>query len=244
MPTARRTKPHGGTDGWRTTRAGITDAVNSGIVFADRNEAGDRLGACLQQMEWTNPVVLGLARGGVPVAARVAEAIGAELDVAVARKIGAPGRPEFGIGAVTADGPALYNEPVLARLGLTPDDMRETCEREQQEALRRISRYREGREPVPIAGRDVLVVDDGLATGVTARAALRQLRTAGPRRLVFAAPTCAPESRSDLLAEGVADDVICVITPAGFGGVGEWYRDFSQTTDEEVLHALNERRSS
>jgi putative phosphoribosyl transferase len=218
--------------------------VRRPTVFADRTEAGIRLGECVRQREWTDPVVLGLARGGVPVAARVAEAIGADLDVAVARKIGAPGRPEFGIGAVTADGPALYNEPVLARLGLTPEDMHETCEREQQEARRRTSRYREGREPVPIAGRDVLLVDDGLATGVTARAALRQLRGAGPRRLVFAAPTCAPESRMALLADGVADDVICVITPAGFGGVGEWYRDFSQTTDEEVLRALTERRSS
>jgi putative phosphoribosyl transferase len=207
-------------------------------VFADRAEAGARLAERLAAMSWSNPVVLGLARGGVPIAVRVADALGAPLDVAVARKIGAPGHPEFGVGAVTADGPPRYDERTLAQLGLTPDDLRETCERERAEARRRLQRYRQGRDPVPLAGRDVLLVDDGLATGVTARAALGELRPAGPARLVFAAPVCARDSRDALCAGTDADGVVCVSAPPEFGAVGLWYRDFRQTSDEDVLAAL------
>jgi predicted phosphoribosyltransferase len=210
-------------------------------VFADRAEAGARLARRLADRSWSNPVVLGLARGGVPIAARVAEALDAPLEVAVARKIGAPGHPEFGVGAVTADGPPRYDERTLAALGLTPDDMREACERERAEARRRLQRYRQGRDPVPLAGRDVLLVDDGLATGVTARAALGELRAAGPARLVFAAPVCARDSQAKLCDEADADDVVCLSAPPEFGAVGLWYRDFGQTSDEEVLEALAER---
>jgi putative phosphoribosyl transferase len=213
-------------------------------VFADRADGGARLAERLAAMPWSNPVVLGMARGGVPVAARVAEALGAPLDVAVARKIGAPGHPEFGVGAVTADGPPRYDERTLAELGLTPDDLREACERERAEARRRLQRYRQGRDPVPLAGRDVLLVDDGLATGVTARAALGELRAAGPARLVFAAPVCARDSRDALCAGTDADDAVCVSTPAEFGAVGLWYRDFRQTSDEDVLAALAHRTST
>jgi putative phosphoribosyl transferase len=210
-------------------------------LFADRHDAGARLAALLQDEHWSDPVVLGLARGGVPIALRVAEALDAPLEVAVARKIGAPGHPEFGLGAVTADGPAVYNDSALAALGLTRDDLREDCERERAEARRRLQRYRHGRSPLPIAGRDGLLVDDGLATGVTARAALSELRAARPRRLVFAAPVCARDSQAALQAEGDADEVICVCVPPQFGAVGLWYRDFRQTSDEEVLAALAEK---
>lgn len=210
-------------------------------LFADRAEAGSRLGARMRELTWSEPVVLGLARGGVPVAVGVAEAIDAPLDVAVARKIAAPGHSEFGVGAVTADGPACYTDTVLRRLGLTPADLEADCERERATARRRLRRYREG-EPLPVGGRDVLLVDDGLATGVTARAALRQLRAAGPRRLVFAAPVCARESEAALGAGGDADEVVCLASPAEFGAVGPFYRDFGQTTDDEVLAALCGRR--
>jgi predicted phosphoribosyltransferase len=145
------------------------------------------------------------------------------------------------VGAVTADGPASYDESTLAALGLTPDDLREDCERERAEAERRLQRYRAGRDPLPIAGRDVLLVDDGLATGVTARAALGLLRAAGPRRLVFAAPVCARDSQAALQAESDADDVVCLNAPARFGAVGLWYADFRQTSDEDVLAALREK---
>jgi putative phosphoribosyl transferase len=212
-----------------------------GPLFADRDDAGARLAARLREREWSDPVVLGLARGGVPIALHVARALGAPLDVAVSRKIGAPGHPEFGVGAVTAEGNVYYDERTLAALGLTPEFMRPDCERERAEAQRRLGRYRAGREPVPLAGRDVLVVDDGLATGVTARAALSQLRTAEPRRLVFAAPVCAQQSADALCAGGDADEVVCLATPARFGAVGRWYEDFRQTSDAEVLAALEER---
>ncbi len=130
-------------------------------LFADRRDGGARLGARAREMSWSDPLVLGLARGGVPVAAMVADALGAPLDVAVARKIGAPGQPEFGVGAVTTEGPVRYDERTLRALGLTPADLRPVCERERAEARRRLSRYRAGREPLPVAGRDVLLVDDG-----------------------------------------------------------------------------------
>jgi putative phosphoribosyl transferase len=210
-------------------------------LFADRRDAGARLAARLRRGRWSDPVVFGLARGGIPVALKVAEALDAPLDVAVARKIGAPGHPEFGVGAVTADGVARYDESTLAALGLTPDDLREDCERERAEAERRLQRYRKGRDPLPIAGRDVLLVDDGLATGVTARAALGRLRAAGPRRLVFAAPVCARDSRTALQAESDADDIVCLNAPARFRAVGLWYADFRQTSDEDVLAALREK---
>jgi putative phosphoribosyl transferase len=212
-----------------------------GPLFADRADAGTRLARRLAEMMWSDPVVLGLARGGVPIAAKVAEALDAPLEVAVSRKIGAPGRREFGIGAVTAEGPPQYNERTLAALGLTPDDLREDCERERAEARRRLERYRKGRNPVPLAGRDVLLIDDGLATGVTARAALDELRAAGPARLVFAAPVCARDSRDALCAAADADEVVCLFAPPDFGAVGLWYRDFGQTSDEEVLAALADR---
>lgn len=210
----------------------------SSVLFADRVDAGARLAARLSGLSWTDPVVLGLARGGVPIAAIVAARLGAELDVAVVRKIAAPGRPEFGVGAVTADGPPRYDERTLDRLGLTPDDLRRDCERERREVLRRLRRYRGDRAPPRLTGRDVILVDDGLATGVTARAALGELRRSGPRRLVYAAPVCARDSAVALRADGDADEVICLAAPRAFGDVSRWYRRFEQLTDDEVLAAL------
>jgi putative phosphoribosyl transferase len=216
----------------------------AGPPFLDRVDAGRRLGALVREGVWTDPVVLGLARGGVPVAREVAAAIGAPLDVAVARKIGAPGRPELGVGAVTADGPARFDGHALTRLRLTPEDLRVACNRERAEARRRIRLYRDGRDALPVAGRDVLLVDDGLATGVTARAALGELRARCPRSLVFAAPVCARRPAAALRAEGAADDVLWVGAPVLLDAVSRWYVDFSQTDDDEVLAALRGAISS
>ncbi len=221
-----------------TSAARASGGSPGDALFGDRADAGRQLAARVRGMAWSDPVVLGLARGGVPVAREVAVALGAPLDVAVARKIGAPGRPEFGVGAVTADGPARYHEAVLAHLGLTAEDLRVECERERAEAGRRLRLYRDGRDRLPIAGRDVLLVDDGLATGVTARAVLGELRAGRPRRLVFAGPVCAAGSAAALRAEGHADEVVCVTAPARLGAVSRWYRDFTQTRDEEVLGLL------
>ncbi|MCP2163752.1 phosphoribosyltransferase [Goodfellowiella coeruleoviolacea] len=203
--------------------------------YADRREAGRQLGRLLAEARWHRPVVLGLARGGVPVAAEVAEALHAPLDVMVARKIGAPGQPEYGIGAVTAAGRPVYDEAALSALGLREADMAATCTRERQEARRRLASYRRD-TPLDRAGRDVILVDDGLATGVTARAALRALRQEHPARLVLAVPVGAPQAVHHLSRE--ADEVICPLQPAQFRAVGQWYEDFTQVTDAEVTAAL------
>ncbi|WP_433273182.1 phosphoribosyltransferase [Actinosynnema sp. CS-041913] len=207
--------------------------------FADRAAAGRALAGALPPGEWADPLVLGLARGGVPVAHEVALALGAELDVAVARKIGAPGRPEFGVGAVTAAGEPIFDLHALSALGLTPSDLATTCEAERREAQRRLDVYRSGRT-VRVAGRDVLIVDDGLATGVTARAALREAREGGPRRLVLAVPVAATQSLGLLRTE--ADLVVCPHERFDFRSVGRFYRRFDQTTDAEVLALLEQHR--
>lgn len=205
-------------------------------VFADREDGGRCLADELARRTWTGPLVLGLARGGVPVAAVVARRLGAELDVAVARKIGAPGRREFGVGAVTPDGPAVYDATILRGLDLTAARMARAEHRERAEARRRLGRYRDGRPAADLAGRDVILVDDGLATGVTATAALRDVRAGHPRTVVFAAPVGAPGAAAGLRRD--ADDVVCVTEPPDFRAVGQWYADFRQTSDEEVLDLL------
>jgi putative phosphoribosyl transferase len=204
--------------------------------FRDRADAGQQLAERLRGAPLVAPIVLGLPRGGIPVAAEVAAALGAPLDVFVARKVGTPGHEELGIGAV-AEG---LEEPVVSdvarQLGVSSADLRTLADRAQNELGRRVALYRGGRSLPPLIGRDVILVDDGLATGVTAEAALRALRRWRPRRLVLAVPVCARETAARLA--GVADEVVCVEAPAQFYAVGEWYADFSQTTDEEVLDLL------
>lgn len=208
-------------------------------IFPDRAKAGERLAGLLAPTDWHRPLVLGLARGGVPVAEPVARRLGAPLEVAVARKIGAPGHPEFAVGAVTATGPANYDDRVLDKLGLTAADLSEAADRERTEAKRREQLYRKQREPRD--DRDLILIDDGLATGATATAAVRALRAEQPRAIVVAAPVCAPGAADALLAE--ADDVVCAAAPAAFTAVGEWYYDFTQITDEDVLAVLSETRA-
>ncbi|TQM84765.1 putative phosphoribosyltransferase [Saccharothrix saharensis] len=208
--------------------------------FADRSDAGRVLARALVGRPWTDPLVLGLARGGVPVAFEVASALGGELDVAVARKIGAPGHPEYGIGAVTATGEPLFDPEALRMLGLTPRDLAETCAAERREARRRLELYRDG--PVRLGGRDVLVVDDGLATGVTARAALRETRGQRPRRLVLAVPVGAADAVRALGAD--ADLVVCPHPRADFRAVGRFYAHFEQTSDEQVVELLRRRQGA
>jgi putative phosphoribosyl transferase len=165
----------------------------------------------------------------------VAEAIGGDLDVVVARKIGFPGHAELAMGAVCEEGPPVFNDTVLAQAGLTADELAGLVEAERHEARRRMRRYRGDRPPPPIAGRLVIVVDDGLATGATARAALRSVRSQHPARLVFAAPVCAPDAPAILRD---ADDVLCVTAPEQLIAVGRWYDRFEQLTDAEVDHHL------
>ena len=209
-------------------------------LFADRDDAGrqlaDAVAAQVRKRPGPAPLVLALPRGGVPVAVRVAARIGAELDIVIVRKLAVPGMPEFGVGAIAEDGPPVFDDDALAHHGLTPDDLAEAVDRERAEIARRVAHYRGDRPAPDPTAREVVVVDDGLATGVTARAALGWLRGRHPQRLVLAAPVCAPPAR-DALAHD-ADTVICLSEPAGFRAVGQWYTDFTQLTDADVDHAL------
>jgi predicted phosphoribosyltransferase len=203
-------------------------------VFADRGAAGHALATAVARTvpRVPRPLVLALPRGGVPVAAPVAERLGADLGMLLARKIGAPGRPELGVGAIAEDGPPLFDAALLDALRLTADDLAGAVAYERAELARRARAYRGDRAPPDPAGRVVVLVDDGLATGVTARAALRWLRARGAARTVLAVPVCSPPARAALRAE--ADAVICLHAPRAFRAVGEWYTDFHQLSDEDV----------
>ena len=207
------------------------------MQFRNRDDAGRQLAERVAELQLNDPVVLALPRGGVPVAAPVALAIAAPLDVFVVRKVGAPGRPELGVGAV-AEG---LDEPVFSdvasQLGLTADDVRRLAVAEREELARRVASYR-GDRPLPvISGKDVVLVDDGLATGISAEAGVRALSGRMPRSLRFAAPVGARQSLTRLA--GLCDGVVYVIAPRDMRAVGEWYDDFTQTTDEEVLAILD-----
>jgi putative phosphoribosyl transferase len=210
-------------------------------LFADRHQAGQALAERFPPHELPDPLVLALPRGGVPVAVAVAERLGAELDVIVARKIGVPWRPELGVGAVVDGGDPVFDLDLLRQVGLAPEDLAPVVARERAEAHRRVARYR-GERPAPVvAGRSVVVVDDGLATGVTARAALAAVRARGPAHLVFAAPVCAAQPAAALESE--VDRVLCAHCLETFIAVGRWYDDFSQVSDDEVVALLAAARA-
>lgn len=217
------------------------EGAEPGRIFRDRQEAGRELARALRRDWEAPPVVLALPRGGVPVAYEVAREIGAPLDVFLVRKIGAPGQPELGIGAVAQGGVRILNEPVIAMLNVSPEVLARITEEETAELERRSRRFR-GDRPLPdLRGRTVIVVDDGLATGVSASAAIRALRRFEPAQLILAVPVCAPETVEALRPE--ADEIVCVQMPREFLAVGYWYREFNQTTDEEVVRLLDRARS-
>jgi predicted phosphoribosyltransferase len=227
--------------------------------FADRREAGRRLGAVLAAGRWaageSARVVLGLPRGGVPVAAEVAAALTAgepagvppgervvPLDVLLVRKLGTPGQPELAMGAIGEDGVVVANPWVRARGLLDPAGWDAVLRRERAALADRAVRYRSVRPAVPLLGRTAVVVDDGIATGATARAACAVARARGAAAVVLATPVIARSTARELRDADppVADDVVAVLRPEGFGGVGQFYRDFSATTDREVLEILQE----
>jgi putative phosphoribosyl transferase len=209
--------------------------------FSDRHDAGRQLAVQLLPLAAEQPLVIGLPRGGVPVAEEIALALGAPLEVLAVRKIGAPGNPEYGIGAIAEDGTRLFDLEAVAALGIDADALEEIVARESAELQRRVAAYRGDRPPLALRDRTVVVVDDGVATGVTDTAALRAARRCGPRRLVLAVPVCAPDSAARLRQE--ADELVCLIEPAQLYGVGQWYVDFTQVSDAEVLAALQRAAS-
>ncbi|NEE02322.1 phosphoribosyltransferase [Phytoactinopolyspora halotolerans] len=211
------------------------------MTFRDRDDAGRQLAERLSEQAYESPVVLALPRGGVPVAAHVAAALNAPLEVYVARKIGAPGHPEYGIGAIAEGGNEIVVTGAVDQLGLGPEQMRRLADDERAELARRVSAYRGSTPLPPLEGRDVILVDDGLATGVTAEAAVRTLLAHHPRRVVLAVPVCPPDTRDRL--SGIADEVVAITVPPDLGGIGAWYQDFSQTSDDEVVGVLERFRA-
>jgi predicted phosphoribosyltransferase len=208
------------------------------VIFKDRSEAGRVLAAKLKAYADRDDVlVLALPRGGVPVAFEVAKAINAPLDIFLVRKLGVPGQEELAMGAIATGGIRVLNEDVVRYLHIPDDVIDQVAAREQQELLRRERAYRDDRPAPDVSGRTVILVDDGLATGSTMRAAVAALRQQGPARIVVAVPTAAPQTCDEF--RGEVYEIVCATTPEPFMGVGQWYEDFSQTTDEEVRSLLS-----
>jgi putative phosphoribosyl transferase len=205
--------------------------------FRDRRDAGRQLAARLAPLRGEHPVVVGLPRGGVPVAYEVARALDVSLDVIVVRKLGVPFQPELGMGAIGEDGVRVLNDDLVRRARVQPAEIAAAEARERAELERRAHLYRRGRPMIPLAGRTVIVVDDGIATGGTALAALEVVRAHGAGRVVLAVPVAPRESVQEMAA--VADEVVVLGMPTPFYAVGQWYVDFSQTTDEEVIALLD-----
>jgi putative phosphoribosyl transferase len=224
-------------------------AINPGAGegrFKDRRDAGRRLAAALGALLFSKnpsrspPLILALPRGGVPVAYEVARACGGQLDLLLVRKIGAPGMPELGIGAIVdgADRQPMLNEQLIQRLGVTSDFLDSEIDVQIKEMVRRRTAYCAGREPVDVRDRHVVIVDDGIATGSTMTAALQACVRQGAARLFFAVP-CAPRQVVEKMFE-LADDGVCLLAPEHFRAVGDFYDDFTQTTDDEVVSLLNQ----
>jgi putative phosphoribosyl transferase len=207
------------------------------MLFADRADAGRRLATALQSFAGSDVVVVGLPRGGVPVGFEVAREFGAPLDIAVVRKLGVPYQPELAMGAVGEGGALVLNDDVLRMSRITDDALREVEQRERAEVERRARRFRRDRPPVQLAGHTVIVVDDGVATGSTARAACQLVRALGAVWVVLAVPV-GPRGIEQRMRPD-ADEVVCLTTPTDFFAVGECYRDFRQVEDDEVSDLLD-----
>jgi predicted phosphoribosyltransferase len=206
------------------------------VRFANRREAAEQLAAKLEHMRVYDPIVLGLPRGGVPIAAVVARHLHASLDVIIVRKVGVPFHRELAMGAIGEEGAQVLEPEVIAAARVKPEEIDRIVAEEQREVVRRAERYRQGREPLSIAGRTVVIVDDGIATGSTARAAIQVARARGAARVVLACPVASIESAAELRAE--VDEIVVVAAPRHFMAVGQFYEDFSATSDEEVTAAL------
>ena len=217
---------------------GIRSETRRGRIFHDRQDAGEALATELERYRGTDALVLGLPRGGLPVAAEVARRLSAELDVLVSRKLGSPVSGELAIGAVTADGERFLNDDVIAGLAVSEAYVTAVTKVQRVEAQRREARFRGDRPRPRMAGRTVILVDDGLATGATVRAAVRSARKAKPARLVVAVPVGSREACAALRPE--VDELVCLYEPPDFMAVGHWYERFDQLEDDEVKRILDQ----
>ncbi|EFL20932.1 putative phosphoribosyl transferase [Streptomyces himastatinicus ATCC 53653] len=206
------------------------------MIFTDRVDAGRRLAERLRPLAEEKPVVLGLPRGGVPVAFEVARALNAPLDVIIVRKLGVPFHRELGFGAIGEGGVRVVHEAIIRMSRADEEEIAEVERTEQAELTRQARRFRGDRPRIPVEGRTAIIVDDGIATGATARAACRVARAQGAARSVLAVPVAPPDAVASLRED--ADEVVCLSSPPDFSAVGEWYEDFSQTGDAEVMDLL------
>lgn len=205
-------------------------------IFENRKDAGQQLAKKLSAYRNTDTIVLGMPRGGVIVAAEVARVLNLPMDVVISRKLGAPGQPEFAIGAIACHDVVVFNEEILSHFKLDESALQNMIKEEKKEMERRMQLY-SGKNKLPqVEGRTVIIVDDGIATGLTALATVRSVRKMNPKRIILAVGVCAADSAKKLKEE--VDEVICVESPTYFHAVGSWYRDFGQTTDKEVIEAL------
>lgn len=212
-------------------------------TFRDRTEAGRELGSRLARYQDEDVIVLGLPRGGIPVAREVARALAAPMDIFLVRKLGAPGHPELAIGAIASGGIRVLNADVVRMLGVSEDAIAEVAARETRELERRDREYR-GNRPLPdLRGRVVILVDDGLATGATMRAAAAAVRGSDPARVVVAVPVAARDTCDEFRRDPAIDEIECALTPEPFQAVGLWYDDFDQVSDAEVRALLAETRA-
>ena len=207
------------------------------MIFNNRTEAGRALGEHLKYLQGQDVIVLGLPRGGVPVAHEVAKTIHAPLDVIVVRKLGVPTQPELAMGAIGEGGALFTNNEVLRMIQISPEDFAEVQKREEDEVKVRALKFRGGRPPKSLKGRIALIVDDGIATGSTAQAACKVAKAMGAGKIILAVPVGSKEATSTLKKD--ADEVVCLETPTDFFAVGEWYRDFASVSDEEVVDLLH-----
>lgn len=210
------------------------------MIFEDRRDAGKRLAEALSRYRNESPAIFALPRGGVPVGYEVSRSLNAPLSVVVARKLGAPGQREFGIGAVAPGGVRVLNKPVVEQLGITEGYLERVSAREREEMERQMREFRGSESISDLGGYTAILVDDGLATGVTAHAAVRALKKRRPRRIVLAVPVCAAQTVRTIRSE--VDDLISLETPSDLGAIGFWYRDFEQVSDDEVIGLLDRAR--
>jgi putative phosphoribosyl transferase len=211
-----------------------------GAPFRDREDAGRRLAERLARYQGENPVIFALPRGGVPVGYEVARALKAPLEVFIARKLGAPNQPELGIGAVAQDGSRVLNERIVEAIGVSEEYVQRIAVEEIEEARRRFKLFRGERPEPEVRERTTILVDDGIATGVTTWAAIAALGQREPRRLVLAVPVCAAQTAESL--RGEVDELICLEAPSDLMAISIWYRHFEQTSDEEVIELLERAR--
>ena len=207
------------------------------MLFDNRQQAGKALARRLKEYNRKNTVVLSLPRGGVPVGFEIAKVLGAPLDVLVARKVSPPGNPEFGIAAVSESGVRVIDENTVDFLGISPEELEELIYAEFAQVRLRIQKYRAGKNLPKLRGKTVVFVDDGLATGVTAGAAIASVKLLSPKKIIFAVPVCSADTAGNL--KGEVDELLCLHAPIDFIAVGRWYLDFKQTSDHEVIDLLN-----